>query len=189
MEPYSDAGPGKSWGNEWLGLGSQLTKVLSDQLAAEKWRSATSPKPRGGLRPETGTCIPGPPATVLSPARPPPGQSCGKRCSGTRVPTQGPGMRQDARMPGARPAPTPQPSGLGDSAAAGTSSAGTSRSPWRSSDTPRPRCAAQNRAGTDRVPGTWEDGSRCQDGGPTACQGQRPQQDRKSPPPTLGLFA
>lgn len=100
------------------------------------------------------------------------------------------------RTPGSREPAQPPPHrrrdgglGLGDSAAAGTSSAGTSRSPWRSPDTPRPRCAAQNRAGTDRVPGTWEAGSRSQDGGPTTYQGQRPQQDRKSPPPTLGLFA
>lgn len=63
------------------------------------------------------------------------------------------------RTPGSREPAQPPPHrrrdgglGLGDSAAAGTSSAGTSRSPWRSPDTPRPRCAAQNRAGTDRVP-------------------------------------
>lgn len=47
MEPYSDTGPGKSWGNEWLGQGAgtvQLTKVLSDQLAAEKCHKPQTPR-------------------------------------------------------------------------------------------------------------------------------------------------
>lgn len=42
MEPYSDAGPGKSWGQGASTV--QLTKVLSDQLAAEKCHKPQTPR-------------------------------------------------------------------------------------------------------------------------------------------------
>lgn len=162
-----DAGPGKFWGNESLWPGNPVVGCWHCPADTSPFRTAGSknvlqaPNP-GGLRSKDRDL-----RAPQCPTWSQPGRSCGERGGGTRVPSQ-----LATGRPGC-PAPTPQLGdgglGLGDSAAAGTGSAGSLRSPWRSPDTPRPRCAAQTRAGTDRVPG-----SRFQDGGMLVRHRQRP---------------